>query len=134
MREVGQNMKQQMPYKRAVPYQPVAFNLAVLILFLLMGGAAGLKIFLVYLFLYFLPGYIVLSGLNYGVNSGLKFKELEKVALAIPVSYSFTILFFLLSRLGIKSINIWGVLFLYILIGAFHFHRIRMLTQHSEHR
>lgn len=91
--------------------EPIVFNIILFALFLIMGGAAGLTLFLVYFLLYFFPGYLVLHH--------LEFTETEKVALAIPVSYSFTVLFFLLSRLGIKSVNIYGIIILYCLLGAF---------------
>jgi len=74
-----------------------------------MSGAAGLKLFAVYFLMYFFPGYLVLHHFN--------FSKTEKVFLAIPISYAFTVLFFLLSRLGIRSINLWGLLILYVLLA-----------------
>ena len=103
-------MSEEMKFK-----EPVIFNLVVFLLFAAMGGLIGIKLFIIYLILYFIPGYIVLHHLGY--------KEIEKIALAIPVSYSFTILFFLLSRLGIRSINAYGVVILYALLGLFHFRK-----------
>jgi len=91
------------------------FNLLLLALFLFMGGFTGLRLFLIYLALYFIPGYLVLGSLDYG--------ELEKISFAIPVSYSFTILFFLLSRVGIRSINLYGIILLYALLLLFQFRK-----------
>jgi len=92
---------------------PILFNAALLIMFTAMGGATGIRLFLVFFLLYFFPGYFVLH--KFG------FTETEKLALGIPVSFSFTILFFFISRLGVRSINAWGIIFLYLLLLVLHF-------------
>ena len=89
-----------------------AANFVFLLVFLALGRSlAGLALFAAYLFVLFLPGYLFLQAFD--------LKAEERIFFAIPTSFSFMLLLYFLSRLGIAAINLWGVLLIYILVILF---------------
>jgi len=86
------------------------FNLIVLLVLIIFARSlSAFTLWFAYLFVFFFPGYLVLTIAD--------LKSYERIALATPVSFALTFYHFLLSRVGIASINIPGMVGLYILIG-----------------
>lgn len=88
-------------------------SLVMLLLMVWLGGGSGLIFFVAFFFLLFLPGYLLLMLTDITPE--------VRAIIAIPLSYSLNLLHYLLSRIGIASVNIAGLILVYALVGAVFF-------------